>query len=191
MVEEPLREACKIFKNKGIETVMSSANKENVLEKGIRPLEKEDVKEKEFLLNAPTFNDAGKGYAWIMINYDNLSTENQELLFSLEQTKNSNGDNIGEKMVWFVSAFSFPILNWKTGYQTDEENNSVKRFEERSFTLHYNNRYPERVVILRMPINEEITLIEVENYFVKLANYFRKQELVKDSLMEKESGIPK
>ncbi|MCI8654987.1 MAG: hypothetical protein HFJ48_03830 [Clostridia bacterium] len=32
IIEELLRKACKVLKSKGIETVMSSANRENVLE---------------------------------------------------------------------------------------------------------------------------------------------------------------
>ena len=34
IIELPLRNACKIFKQKGIETVMSSANKNNILSLG-------------------------------------------------------------------------------------------------------------------------------------------------------------
>ena len=43
IIEEPLRAACKIFREKGIQTVMSSANKNNVLKEGEQPVEKHDV----------------------------------------------------------------------------------------------------------------------------------------------------
>ena len=43
IVELPLRKPCKIFKQKGIETVMMSANKNNILKPGEQVVEKEDV----------------------------------------------------------------------------------------------------------------------------------------------------
>lgn len=72
-IELPLRNACKIFLEKGIETVMSSANKNNVLSKGEKTTEREDVYEKQWVYPSPTFEYAGKGYSWIMINFDSLS----------------------------------------------------------------------------------------------------------------------
>lgn len=44
MIELPLRQACVIFKEKGIETVMSSANKNNVLSRNKKRVEREDVR---------------------------------------------------------------------------------------------------------------------------------------------------
>ena len=99
IVEEPLRKVCKQLNNKGIETVMSSANKNNLLKQEEKVLEREDVEGKEFLLDAPTSESAGRGYAWIMINFSNLSDENKETLFSLLQSKDSKGVNIGEKII--------------------------------------------------------------------------------------------
>lgn len=177
MVEEPLRKACKIFRNKGIETVMSSANVGNILKSGTEPVEKEALKGRELYLDAPTYEDAGRGYAWIMINYENLSAENQELLFSLEQKKDENGENIGEKMVWFVSGSLLFEFDWEEGEGVKEEDTAIKRFEEHSFILAYNDRYPNRVVILRMPITDESTLGEVEAYFANLAEMFKEQEI--------------
>lgn len=40
IIEKPLRAACRIFREKGIRTVMSSANKNNVLKEGEHPIEK-------------------------------------------------------------------------------------------------------------------------------------------------------
>lgn len=99
IIEEPLRKACRDLRYKGIETVMSSANRNNLLKEGEKKLEKEDVKGKELFLDAPTYESAGKGYAWIMINYNTLSDENKEELFAIEETKDSKGSNIGEKIV--------------------------------------------------------------------------------------------
>ena len=106
IVEEPLRKACKALKNKGIETVMSSANKTNLLKEGEKVIEREDVEGQELFLDMPTYESAGRGYAWIMINFANLTDENKEILFSLQQAKNNQGDNIGERMEKLNEALS-------------------------------------------------------------------------------------
>ena len=86
IIELPLRKACKIFKNKKIETNMSSSNKKNLVPKGKKRIEKEDLKlDDKFHLVGPNFTDVGKGYAWIMINYDSLSSKNQEKIFELQK----------------------------------------------------------------------------------------------------------
>lgn len=177
IVEEPLRKVCKELKNKGIETVMSSANKNNILKEGEKALEREDVEGKELLLNSPTCESAGRGYAWIMINFSNLSDENKEVLFSLEERKDSNGVNIGKKIIWFIKHDSF--MFFKNQGQTDEMKNSLdQKFEEHSFDLLYNSdRYPKKVVLLRMPINDETTVIDVERYFGKLTEKLQQQQI--------------
>lgn len=97
IIELPLRKAYKVFRKKGIETLMSSANKNNVLNKGEKPKEKEDVygNGQQWFYPRPSYEDAGKGYAWIMINFDTLSDENKDWLFSLEERN-------GQKAIWFV-----------------------------------------------------------------------------------------
>lgn len=186
IVEEPLRKACKELKSKGIETVMSSANRNNLLQEGERALEREDVEGKRLLLNAPTYESAGRGYAWIMINFMNLSDENKETLFSLEQIKNNEGINVGERIVWFIKGDSIDIFNKDL---SDEIENSLdEKFEKRSFDLKYNSdRYPKKVVILRMPISSETTVIDVERYFKKLTEGLKQQQIQRDSIsIEKE-----
>lgn len=97
IIELPLQKACKIFAQKGIETVMSSANKNNVLPKGELPLEREDIRIRNMQIDGelPTFEDAGKGYAWIMLNFDTLSDENKDWLFEVEARKGHNDRSIG------------------------------------------------------------------------------------------------
>ena len=176
IVEEPLRKACKIFRSKGIETVMSSANKNNVLKPGEKPKEKEDVIGREMYLNRPTFEDAGRGYAWVMLNYNSLSPQNKDMLFLLEQRKDPNGENIGERIVWFIYDWVGKLLSFDS---LDNKSEAEKRFDARSFALAYNDRYPDRTVILRMPVTEETTVEEVERHFVQLAELFKQQELEK------------
>lgn len=186
LIELPLRSACKIFKQKGIETVMSSANKNNILSSRVMPTEKEHIIGMQYFYPAPTFLDAGKGYSWIMLNFDTLSDDNKELVFTLE-------DKIGEKNIWFVHPFSLGNLDYKIkvgeytysqlrellpedelpeGIEYDEY---LAKFESKHIVLGYNNRYPINTVFLRMPVNENTTVEEVQLYFTNLANMFNNQ----------------
>ena len=194
-IELPLQKACKLFYDKGIETVMSSANKNNLLKPGEKPLEKEDVKNQEFFTDRATFEDAGKGYAWIMINFDSLSDENKDMLFRLEEKVDKKGGKIGEKLVWFVQPFRVTNLAYmiKTGqftkefvatavseqqmelYKDLEVDERLAEFEKRRIGLMYNGRYPLNTVILRMPINEKTTVKEVEEFFVNFTKLFKPQ----------------
>lgn len=200
IIELPLRKACKVFKQKGIETVMSSANKSNVLKKGEHRVEKQDVYgtiEKSF--ETHTFLEAGRGYAWIMLNFDTLSDENKELLFELEDRKNINGENIGEKLIWFVHPtemsgnieFGLRIGKYSYDYlkmfMSDEEipknitiDQKLIEFEKKHIVLIYPwiNSSTE-AVFLRMPINEKTTVEEVEQYFAELARCFESQNYIK------------
>lgn len=180
IIEPPLLNACKIFKNKGIETVMSSANKNNLLKPGEKAKEKEDVfgNGQQWFLNHPIYEDAGRGYAWIMLNFQTLSEENRDWLFSLEERKNENGESVGEKAVWFIEPNNFAIFNSKKGAISP-------RFDKKKIILGYNDGlYPRQTVILRMPINDETTVEEVDEYFSKLAESFKSQ------IPEKKKEVP-
>lgn len=124
IVEMPLRKACKILRKKGIETVMSSANHDNVLKFGEKRKEKDDVKNGWMFFSLSTdgwgssnsttsFKDAGCGYAWIMLNFDTLSDENKDLLFELEERKDNEGKPIGEKGIWFVHPFKIGNIDYQ------------------------------------------------------------------------------
>ena len=177
IVEEPLRKACKVLKNKGIETVMSCANKTNLLIEGEKAIEREDVEGQELFLDMPTYESAGRGYAWIMINFANLTDENKEILFSLQQAKNNQGDHIGERIVWFVRGRT--LMNIFNAEKNAETKNSLdEKFEKHSFVLKYNvDRYPNKVVFLRMPISNETTVMDVERYFEKLTERLKQQQV--------------
>jgi len=196
IIELPLRKACEIFRRKGIETVMSSANKNNILNPGEKPKEKEDVygNGQQWFYPRPSYEDAGRGYAWIMINFDTLSDENKDWLFSLEQRQSQNGEKIGEKAIWFVHPHEmgnlyFDLRAGKVDYDylrtvlSEEEipqniqvDKKLVEFEKRHIVLAYNNgRYPMQTVFLRKPINVQTTVEEVEEYFSKLAESFRSQ----------------
>lgn len=196
IIELPLREACRIFKEKGIQTVMSSANKTNLVLKGEKVIEKEDLGNNP--LETHLFLEAGKGYAWIMLNFNSLSKENKDLLFELEERKNDNGDAVGEKLIWFVHPFEMQG-NIEYGLRTGrfnydylkmclpeediplgiEVDDSLIEFEKRHITLLYPwTDSSSEAVFLRMPINNKTTVEEVNEYFVEFAKCFHSQKYV-------------
>lgn len=197
IIELPLRKPCEIFRRKGIRTAMSSANKNNVLKDGEKRLEREDIygQGQQFFLDRPNFQDAGKGYAWIMIDFETLSDENKDYLFALEDRKRRNGENIGQRAVWFVLPCEIENIDYnvKIGkYDLDflrcagvpenqiprdlEVDKRLAEFDKRHIVLGYNDRYPIQSVFLRMPVDEQTTVEEVEDYFSKLAESFKTQE---------------
>lgn len=189
IVELPLRNACRIFNQKGIETVMSSANKNNIVKSGEKVIEKEDVYGRiDHLFETHTFLEAGIGYAWIMLNFDSLSSENKDLVFQLE-------NDLGSKAVWFVhpaemtgniefslriGKFNYDILRQSLdeeeipkGIEIDEK---LIEFEKRHIVL----LYPwmgssTEAIFLRMPISDQTTIDEVNDYFSSLADCFCNQ----------------
>ena len=202
IVELPLRKACKIFRDKGIETVMSSANKTNIVSSD-RIIEKENIGRNPF--ETHMFYDAGKGYAWIMLNFNTLSSENKELLFDLEETIDEKGNAVGEKLVWFVhpfemqgnieyglriGKFDYDYLRMclsdddiPVGIEVDE---SLIEFEKRHVTLLYPwTDSSSEAVFLRMPINESTSVLEVEEYFVNLAESFHNQKKMNNRVGKK------
>lgn len=203
IIELPLRRACRIFKEKGIETVMSSANKSNLVGEGEKIIEKEDIGNNPF--ETHTFLEAGKGYAWIMLNFDTLSRENKELLFELEARKSDDGKTIGEKLIWFVHPFEMqgnieyglrigrfnydylkmclPEEDIPLGIEVDD---TLIEFEKRHITLLYPwTDSSSEAVFLRMPINYETSADEVEEYFVEFANCFYDQKYVDEDTTNK------
>ena len=83
IIEKPLRKACKQCLEKNIETVMSSANQKNIVKESKRRTKKEVIKILE-QNKTPTFLSAGKGYAWIMINYNTLSDNSKQHLLPIK-----------------------------------------------------------------------------------------------------------
>ena len=177
---------------------MSSANKNNILKEGEKPIEKEDLYGtttlEDLLMPTPMFDMAGKGYAWIMLDFNSLSDENKDLLFSLEEKKTKNGINIGGRRIWFVHPYEMTNIEYKLrigeydieflrncGVPEDQIPNNVQidekliEFEKRHIVLGYGGIYPTQSVFLRMPVNEQTTVDEVELFFSTLANNFKNQ----------------
>lgn len=174
IIEKPLQKACKECKYKNIETVMSSANKRNIVKNGKARINKAGVIEKIKQHRLQSFIQAGKGYAWIMINYNTLSDENREILFSLEK-------ELGEENIWFVKENFTDSMNsirkrlkMKLIVQKFDDKYAEK-FKEKQILLMYNNKYPTRNVFIRMPIDENTKVEDVEIYFDKIISRLIKQ----------------
>lgn len=168
IIEKPLQQACIDFKNKNIETSMSSSNKRNLVKQRVN---KKDVVEKMKHSKTQTFLRAGKGYAWIMLNYSTLSDANKKILFQLEK-------DYGEDSVWFVRSNYVDVLNvirkpfgLKPIIEKFDDNFN-DQFINKQITLMYNNKYPRRSVFIRMPIDETTDSSDVEAYFKQITDKF-------------------
>lgn len=174
LIEKPLQKACKKCREKNIETVMSSANKNNIVKKNKKAIHKVDVVEGAKQHKVQTFLQAGKGYAWLMINYNTLSDENRKILFSLEK-------EFGEDAIWFVKSNYVDAMNAirkRLKMKLIVENfddEYAKQFKEKQLLLMYNNNYPNRNVFIRMPIDQNTQVQEVEMYFDKIVSKLMKQ----------------
>ena len=175
IIERPLQKACKRFKDLNIETSMSSANKNNIVKKNKIRVNKQDVIEKANKNKTQTFLRAGKGYAWIMLNYNTLSDENKEVLFNMEE-------QLGEVSVWFVKSNYVEVINsirkpFRLKPIVEKfDDKYAEKFQEKQLVLMYNNRYPRRSVFIRMPIYNKTKVEDVENYFDKIINQFKTQK---------------
>ena len=174
IIEKPLQKACKDCKSKKIETVMSSANKKNIVKNDKYRIDKKDVAEGIKQNKLQSFTQAGKGYAWLMINYNTLSDKNREILFSLEK-------ELGAETIWFVKEnFTDSINSFRKRFKMkpiiQEFNDKyANQFKEKQMLLMYNNKYPTRNVFIRMPIDNKTKVEAVEEYFDKIISKLVKQ----------------
>lgn len=174
IIEKPLQKACKLFSKKNIETVMSSCNKRNLIKNASEKVSKRDIVEKLDKNKILTFIQAGKGYAWIMVNYNTLSDQNKETFYSLEET-------LGEDTIWFVQTNYFEVMNkLRKFFKLKELNENVddkynELFNSKKLMLMYNNKYPTRNVFIRMPIDENTKVSDVEIYFESIINQLFEQ----------------
>lgn len=174
IIEKPLQKACKACKEKNIETVMSSANKNNIAKNDKKRKDKKDVIEIARQNKTQTFLSAGKGYAWIMINYNTLSDENREILYSLEK-------ELGEEAIWFVKSNYVELMNsirkrFKMEPMVENfDDKYANKFKQKQLILMYNNNYPRRNVFIRMPVDKNTKIEEVEKYFDNIISRLVKQ----------------
>ena len=162
IIEKPLQKACIECKEKNIETCMSSANKSNIVKKEKIINKKEIVEISK--LKTKNFLWVGKGYTWLMINYNTLSDQNREILFNLEE-------ELGEDSIWFVKCNYIEFLNkirkpFRLKPLTEHfDDKYAEKFKEKQILMTYNVNYPRRAVFIRMPVDENTKIEDVECYF--------------------------
>lgn len=200
LIELPLLESCKIFKELGVRTVMSSCNKHDVLNKDIP--RRKNVTFKDGINRDWSFSN---GYAWILLDFKSMSSENQENLLSLCDENNfslveklpENGKKAfldlcklnsvvpsNKELIEFVTiprtGRSVPeelIARYEEFENTNPRPNDplYVEFYKKKHTL-FLFPYITHGVLLRYPLNNETTVEEVNNYFVELANTFSNQK---------------
>lgn len=175
IIEKPLQKACKECREKNIETLMSSANRNNIAKINKKIVNKADVIKKSKQHKLQTFFQAGKGYAWLMLDFKTLSKENKEIIFSLEK-------ELGEETIWFVESLNVHVrnkvrqfLNIKLIEEDDGDKYDLLYKEKRVLLMISGAIYPRRSVFIRMPLNETTTSEEVEEYFSNIISKLKKQ----------------
>ena len=164
IIEMPMQKACKACKDKNIETSMSSANKKNIVKDNKKRINKQDLIEMNKKEKNPTFIQVGKGYAWLMLNYNTLSDENKKILFTLEE-------KYGEDTILFAKSCLIETINKmrkivKLKPLTEEFSDQyADKFKKKQILLVYNNKYPRRSIFIRMPIDKSTSVEQVEIFF--------------------------
>ena len=172
-IEKPVRNACKYLTSNGINTIMSSANKYNVESKD------EPVDENKLYIGKNDRWVIGNGYAWIMLEWNALSRANKQ--YFIEAVKN-NDDSV--KLYEYIDVSKETALEYDYDhskmieglniiYQSgdkDYDDNKVILFGNNSLNNYDLNVEHSRfkTVVLRYPVNENTTVKEVEDYFMKL-----------------------
>ena len=198
-IEYPVREACKrLLEEKGIRTIMSSANKEDAERAGTKEKEGEQL----FIGPNQHFN-IGNGYAWIMFDFDELTSDNKDIVIGLnkgdipielsEEAKKrfekncvSNGVSIDQgELVKFYRVIhqscSYLAQRWETPFESRPRN---PYFEARQNILINNNSLACHgkdydAVVLRYPIDESTSVDEIIGYYNRVIDLFKDKEKVK------------
>lgn len=148
IIEKPLLPACQCLYDKNIQTLMTSANRFNVI--GL-----EKVSE-----NAKSHYSYGQHYAWLWIDYSSLSLKNKELVQSwYEQEKGKDQTNR-----LFLCTISSNPKSWD--FDAFLIHNQIQLNTP---------CYSDSAFIIRYPVNEDTTVEEVQDYFLNLANAFYPQ----------------
>ena len=181
-IEYPVREACMALDEKGIKTIMSSANLEDAKSADI-PEKSGDV----LYIGQNTHFSIGNGYAWIMIDYDALSRENKEIIQDLNSGEMpiELTDLERQRLIHHCQVNNCPVTQRELvklyrvidrGYFMRGRISNVGRdeyFVEHSEPLLHSNSLSYHgadygAVVLRYPIDEKTTTDEVIEYFRKL-----------------------
>lgn len=80
-IEKPIRKVCTDLSKNGLKTLMSSANKENISSRN------NSVDETKIYIGQDEPWVIGNGYAWIMLDWDQLNDENKQYLISIRNNE--------------------------------------------------------------------------------------------------------
>lgn len=200
-IEFPVRNACMMLNEMGINTLMSSANKTDV--------ESRNQKIDAFQNRSGEHFNIGNGYAWIMIDWESLSQDNKQKFIMLNnaiipiELSNMEKENLihncevnnfdvsQKELVSFFQVISFSLLStnnrslFKLHVNSDEdayyEQNRRGYACNNSLCNHGDNF---RTVVIRYPLDENVTASQVNNYFmgiIKHLNVQKKQVVPSDS----------
>ena len=190
-IEYPVREACRIFNEKGIKTIMSSANRNDAIEK-----DKPEKSGKHLYIGQNQHYSIGNGYAWIMIDYKELSTDNREMVNSLNSgdigidlTKEANQrfinncgvnqiDPVQSELVKFYRVVDEKIhLIHSSVTEDDYFSQHTNVLIQRNSLSYHGSDF--KAVVFRYPVDEKTSTDEIANYFNNIANMFKENRRIK------------
>lgn len=185
-IEPPLRIACKQLNEKGIKTIMSSCNSEDVKNRNV----KIDSYRVGRYSKPPFF--IGNGYAWIIIDWESLSNENKSIFVDYNSGKkqmplterernilehNCSLDSPKIPISWQLVRF-FEVVDENKFFMNKDIFGKLEQKSEFDayFDLHKNGllSYSSlnnissdyRIAVLRYPIDELTTIGDVEKFFI-------------------------
>lgn len=174
-IERPVRNVCRYLTSNGINTIMSSANKYNVESKG------KLVDENKLYIGQDDDWVIGNGYAWIMLDWNRLSSTNQQ--YFIEAVRNNSDfvklyeyiDIPRDVALQYGYDHSKMITGLNINYQTGEndyDDNKVILFGHNSLNNYDDAEHSRfKTVVLRYPVDEDTKVNEVEEFFM---NFSRK-----------------
>lgn len=190
-IEYPVREACRMLNEKGIKTIMSSANREDALSKEVP-----ETKNGTLYIGQNVHYPIGNGYAWIMIDYKSLTAENKNIINGLNNgeitielseeaqrrfVNNCVINNVNPHQSELVKLYRVVDYNYYERqkminlYRRAQPGQEVDPFNLRAnVLLHSNslsyNGVDYQAVVLRYPIDEATSVEEINEYFINIAN---------------------
>ena len=187
-LEKPTRKACLDLMQNGIPTLMSNANKNSVLNKN------NPVDEEKLYIGFEDPWTIGNGYAWIMLDWDDLDDDNKQYLISIQEGKRNLGLSSPLESIKFYEYVDVPketaasyeydskriIDNMQlTPIEIDEYydfnkiyligNNSLNNRARKKHSNHL------RTVAIRYPVDENTTVEEVEKFYDRIV-----EEMIKN-----------
>lgn len=186
-LEKPTRKACLDLTKNGIPTLMSSANQKNVLNR-------EKIDEEKIYIGQDDPWVIGNGYAWIMLDWDDLDDDNKQYLISILEGKTNVGGSSPLETIKFyeyvdVSREVASSFDYDSGRIIDNtqltpiENDDYYDLNKVYLMGHnsLNNRARKkksnhlRTVAIKYPLTETTTVQEVEEFYNRIV-----QEMIKN-----------